>query len=125
FIFHSLNFNLKYRVADTEVYLPRQTRGLADENGLITLQKLTAAPGVVVFEFHGPLIFLNIESFKKRTDLFIIRPIIYHRLEAAKQLMELCCINDPSCISTSGQNNTQIGNNNVSVDGSKATRQME
>lgn len=70
---------------DTEIYLSRPKNDeieKSDSKGenhlphsLMEIEAITTAPGVVVFEFHGPLIFLNAESFKRRFTQTILRPI--------------------------------------------------
>ncbi|KAH9387745.1 hypothetical protein TYRP_008939 [Tyrophagus putrescentiae] len=87
-------FNLKYHVPDSEVYLARPKR--TDSGGACNkedqmkqlpcssssssaaaadIEAITTSPGIVVFEFHGPLIFLNAESFKSRFAKTVLRPI--------------------------------------------------
>ena len=39
------------------------------------IEAITTSPGIVVFEFHRPLIFLNAESFKSRFAKTVLRPI--------------------------------------------------
>lgn len=95
FCFFRPVFNLKYHVPDSEVYLARPKR--TDSGGAChkedqmkqlpcssssssaaaaaDIEAITTSPGIVVFEFHGPLIFLNAESFKSRFTKTVLRPI--------------------------------------------------
>lgn len=61
---------------DSEIYLSRPKSGVnKDDNQNSNIQTITTAPGIVVFEFHSPLIFLNAESFKRRFTKTILAPI--------------------------------------------------
>ncbi|KAH9409241.1 hypothetical protein TYRP_010242 [Tyrophagus putrescentiae] len=92
-------FNLKYHVPDSEVYLARPKRtdsggachkedqmkqlpcssssssAAAAAAAAADIEAIITSPGIVVFEFHGPLIFLNAESFKSRFTKTVLRPI--------------------------------------------------
>lgn len=61
-------FNLKYHVAGSECYLP--TRELLES---ANLSNGSSNKHFVVFDYHGPLIFLNVERFKTKVEESVLR----------------------------------------------------
>ncbi len=68
-IIFSPELNLKYQVPNTECYVSS-----CSEN-LNSFQTSSTHQGIIIFEFHGPLLFINVERFKKKFQEIVLAKI--------------------------------------------------
>ena len=77
--FSSPTFNLKYHIPNSECYISdlqnKQTNKSEQQQEQTILSSTTPTTGVIIFEFHGPLLFINVERFKTKFQKLITQSI--------------------------------------------------